>query len=96
MPTKSAARIANKLPRLAKTRCVDAVRRFTRKLFQSPVKVRLDFDPEFSARYFVVTVMAKGSMKELLSLDDKWHQDIGEIAGDYADQFRLSLRPHES
>jgi len=91
MPSTRSTQTRNK-PRLSKrTRGLRAVKDFTRKLFKGPVTVRQESDPEFPSKYFVVSVKARGSLKELLALNHQWHRDLGEIARESADQYRLSL-----
>jgi hypothetical protein len=67
------------------------VEEFSRELFQGGVTIRPEADPEYPSNYFVVTVAAIGSADELVELNDRWHREIRQIAGDAADQYRLAL-----
>jgi hypothetical protein len=68
-----------------------AVAEFTRHLFTGPVTISTAFDPEYDSQYFVVSVVARGDTHELVQLNDRWHREICAVAGEAANNYRLSL-----
>lgn len=70
-----------------------AVLEFTQQLFGYAPSVCLDVDPETSEQCFVVTAPATGSVEEIVALNDRWHRSLRGVAGDLADQYRLSIHP---
>ena len=64
---------------------------FTETLFNGPVVVREESDPEFPSSYLVVSVVATGEVEHIVALNHDWHRRIGEVAGEFGCQYRLSL-----
>jgi hypothetical protein len=67
------------------------VQSFTENLFGSTVSLQPWLDEETDERHFIVYATATGEVEDLVRLNHSWHERIGNIAGDLALKFRLSL-----
>lgn len=75
---------------------VDAILAFTKDMFQGDVRVVDTDDPEIAGRrYFVFEVTTKGSVDELVALDDQWHRRLCQVAERNPGRFALSIIPEE-
>jgi hypothetical protein len=63
----------------------------TSKLFRGPVTVKKEPDPELPVEYLVVYATVQGGVDELVELNRQWHATIRNVAGDRADQYRLTF-----
>jgi hypothetical protein len=63
----------------------------TRSLFGGAPAISAGADPEYDEIFFVVEARASGTTEEVLRLNDQWHREIVQQAGDQALKFRLAL-----
>ena len=70
----------------------DKVVRFTQSIFPGSVTISRESDPECSAEYFVVSAAATGEVEEIAALHHQWHAILGDVAGESAHDYRLSLQ----
>lgn len=69
----------------------EKVLEYTRTLFPGPIQIRTEADPEVDQRYYVVSAVAGGEVEDVLRLNDIWHQNITDVAGELAGKYQLSL-----
>jgi hypothetical protein len=66
---------------------------FTCRLFGGAASLSRELDPETSDECFVVTAAAAGSVDEIVAANNRWHRGLPEVAGEFANRYRLSLDP---
>lgn len=91
-PLTEAATIASPLV-VTSTGMSPCVIEVTERLFGGPVSIRVEDDPEFPSRYFVVSTPASGEVEELVAKVNDWHRTIREVLGDGISDYRLMIEP---
>ncbi|HUG93384.1 MAG TPA: hypothetical protein VML55_21275 [Planctomycetaceae bacterium] len=73
---------------------LDEIKQLTQRHFpEGPVEVELDYDPEVpSDEFFVLSVTASGSARQIVERERQWHREVHELARDRFDAFRISVR----
>ncbi len=68
---------------------------FTSVLFPGEITLKVKNDPEGADDlYFVIDVVATGSLDEFIARSNEWHLGLRRIAGNYTDLFCLSFDVH--
>ena len=73
---------------------LDAVKDVTQRHFpERPVEVESDYDPGVpSDEFYVLSVMASGSVEEIAQRRRLWRREVDELAAEFFDSFRISVR----
>ncbi len=76
---------------------LETVLRFTQEMFGPSVKITEKADPEiFGRRYFIIEVVSKGNVEELLQLNKRWHSMLSQLASAKTiGSFTLSIIPED-
>lgn len=68
-----------------------AVMDFTQRLFGTSARIEAKTDPEFGTSHFAVCVAVSGATDQIIALDDRWHRELLQAAGESARRYTLSL-----
>lgn len=69
----------------------DRIIAFTSSIFRAPASLCSAVDLEYDEAYFAVRVTAAGSVEDILRMNNLWHREIVQHAGDFALKLRLAL-----
>lgn len=74
----------------------ETVFRFTKEMFPGPVAQLEGEDPEIAGRVSIVLgVKARGSINDVVALNEQWHRRLRAAAGSHSRKFCLSLEMDE-
>ena len=65
----------------------------TERLFGGPVSIRIEDDPEFPSRYFVISSPVSGEVEEIVAKVNDWHRQVRAELGDAICDYRLLVEP---